>query len=150
MGDQKSQKCDISPLCGGAPCESILTKFGVFVGLTNVIYAKNGFNIFSGFSMATGGKRMFPYRKPTAYITLPYVTALACDVSSKRHHCELIRAIRYSVTLPCWLQSSVVSQNLLIRSCFDTTLLTLWISLYPLGKVHLLCTKGHDLCQIVR
>ena len=36
-GEQKSQKCDISPLCGGAPCEPISTKFGVFVGLTNVI-----------------------------------------------------------------------------------------------------------------
>ena len=24
-------------------------------------------------------KRMFPYRKPTAYITLPCATALACD-----------------------------------------------------------------------
>ena len=80
MGEQKSQKCDISPLCGGAPCEPISTKFGVLVGLTNVItYAKTGFKISSGFSRATGGKRMFPYRKPTAYITLPCATALACD-----------------------------------------------------------------------
>ena len=57
MGEQKSQKCDISPLCGGAPCEPISTKFGMFVGLANVItYAKNGFNISIGFSRATGGK----------------------------------------------------------------------------------------------
>ena len=28
-GVHKSQKCDISPLCGGAPCEPISTKFGV-------------------------------------------------------------------------------------------------------------------------
>ena len=35
----------------------ISTKFGVFVDLTNVItYAKNGFQIFSCFSRATGGK----------------------------------------------------------------------------------------------
>ena len=26
-------------------------------------------------------KRMFPYRKPTAYITLPCATALACDTN---------------------------------------------------------------------
>jgi len=51
------KKCDISPLCGGAACGPISTKFGVFVGLTNVItYAKNGFKIFIGFSGATGGK----------------------------------------------------------------------------------------------
>ena len=56
-GEQKSQKCDISPLCGGAPCEPISTKFGVFVGLTNVITcAKIGFKISIGFSRPTGGK----------------------------------------------------------------------------------------------
>ena len=53
----KSQKCDISPLCGGAPCEPISTKFGVFVGLANVItYARNGYKISIGFSRTTGGK----------------------------------------------------------------------------------------------
>ena len=78
--EQKSQKCDISPLCGGAPCEPISTKFVVFVGLINVITcAKNGFKTYIGFSRPTGGKSMFPYRKPTAYITLPCATALACD-----------------------------------------------------------------------
>ena len=78
--ENKSQKCDISPLCGGAPCEPISTKFGVFVGLTNIIiYAKNGLKIFSGFFRATGGKTHVSYRKPTAYITLPCATALACD-----------------------------------------------------------------------
>ena len=52
-----SQNRYISPLCGGAPCEPISTKFGVFVGLTNVItYAKNGSKIFFGFSRPTGGK----------------------------------------------------------------------------------------------
>ena len=56
-GEQKSQKCDISPLCGGAPCEPISTKFGVFVGLINVITcAKNGFKTYIGFSRPTGGK----------------------------------------------------------------------------------------------
>ena len=56
-GEQKSQKCDISPLCGGAPCELISTKFGVFVGLTNVITcAKIGFKISIGFRRPTGGK----------------------------------------------------------------------------------------------
>ena len=63
-GEQKSQKCDISPLCGGAPCEPISTKFVVFVGLINVITcAKNGFKTYIGFSRPTGGKSMFPYRK---------------------------------------------------------------------------------------
>ena len=57
-GEQKSQKCDISPLCGGAPCEPISTKLGVFVGLTNVITcAKNGFETYIGFSRPTGGKK---------------------------------------------------------------------------------------------
>ena len=56
-GEQKSQKCDISPLCGGAPCEPISTKFGVFVGLTNVITcAKIGCKISIGFSRPIGGK----------------------------------------------------------------------------------------------
>ena len=55
-GEQKSQKCDISPLCGGAPCEPISTKFVVFVGLINVITcAKNGFKTYIGFSRPTGG-----------------------------------------------------------------------------------------------
>ena len=66
-GELKSQSRDISSLCGGAPCKLISTKFSVFVGLTNVItYTKNGFKISIGFSRPTGGKRMFPYRKPTA------------------------------------------------------------------------------------
>ena len=57
MGEQKSQNRYISPLCGGAPCKPISTKFGVFVGLTNVItYAKNNFKISSDFSRATGEK----------------------------------------------------------------------------------------------
>ena len=56
-GEHLSQKCDISPLCGGDPCEPISTKVGMFVGLANVItYAKNGFKISSGFSRAAGGK----------------------------------------------------------------------------------------------
>ena len=80
MGEQKSQKCDISPLCGGAPCEPISTKFDVFVGLTNVItYFKNGSKISIGFPGRQVEKRMFPCREPTAYITLPSATALACD-----------------------------------------------------------------------
>ena len=79
-GEQKSQKCDISPLCGGAPYEPISTKFVVFIGLINVITcAKNGFKTYIGFSRPTGGKACFPIEKPTAYITLPCATALACD-----------------------------------------------------------------------
>ena len=56
-GRKKAQNRDISPLCGGSPCEPISTKFGVFLGLTNVItYAKNGSKISIGFSRPTGGK----------------------------------------------------------------------------------------------
>ena len=95
-GEQKSQKCDISPLCGGAPCEPISTKFVVFVGLINVITcAKNGFKTYIGFSRPTGGKSMFPYRKPTAYITLPCATALACDSTS------LLRPHRIAYVMLC-------------------------------------------------
>ena len=56
-GEQKSQNRYIKPLCSGAPREPISTKFGVFVGLTNVITdAENGFKISIGFSRATGAK----------------------------------------------------------------------------------------------
>ena len=57
MAEHKSQKCDISPLCGGTPCAPISTKIGVFVGLTDVItFTKNGSKISIGFSRTTGGK----------------------------------------------------------------------------------------------
>ena len=36
-GEQKPQNGDISPLCSGFTCELISTKFGVFVGLTDVV-----------------------------------------------------------------------------------------------------------------
>ena len=63
MGEQKSQSRDISPLCGGAPCEPITKKFGVFVGLTNIItYTENSSKIFIGFPGRQVEKRMFPYR----------------------------------------------------------------------------------------
>ena len=56
-GEQKSQNRYISPLCGGTPCQPISTKFGVFVGLTNVItYTENSTKSFIGFSRSTGGK----------------------------------------------------------------------------------------------
>ena len=71
-GEQKSQNRDISTLCGGAPYEPISTNVGVFVGHTIVItYTKNGSKISIGFSRPTGGKRMFPYRKPITSLTVP-------------------------------------------------------------------------------
>ena len=55
--ENKSQKCYISLLRGGATCEPISTIFGIFVGLANVITcAKSGLKIPNGFSMQTGGK----------------------------------------------------------------------------------------------
>ena len=49
-----------------------LNQFDVFVGLTNKItYTKHDFKNSNDFSRPTGGKRMFPYKKPTASITLP-------------------------------------------------------------------------------
>ena len=69
----------------------------------SIAYAKNGFKIVSDFSRATE-KRMFPYRKPTAYITLPCATALACDHSTivaqvdlrvPQNHTTEYRAQRY-------------------------------------------------------
>ena len=80
-GEQKSQNRDISPLCGGAPCEPIPTKFGVFIGLANIIkYTKMVLKCPMDFAGRQVEKRMFPYRKPTAYIALPCATALACDI----------------------------------------------------------------------
>jgi len=34
-------------------------------------------------------KRVFPFRKPTAYITVPCATALACDNSAMRYRAGL-------------------------------------------------------------
>ena len=56
-GITKVTNRDILPLCGGVTCEPISTKFGVFVGLTDVVtYTKNGSEISNGFSRPTGGK----------------------------------------------------------------------------------------------
>ena len=53
----------------------------MFAGLTNVVTCtKNRLKMFDGFSRPTGGKCVFPQRKPTACITLPCATALACDI----------------------------------------------------------------------
>jgi len=60
--------------------QPIFTKFGEFVDLTDVITpAKFGYKIFVDFSRPRGGKSHFPYRKQTAYITVPCATMLACD-----------------------------------------------------------------------
>ena len=86
-GEQKSQKCDISPLCGGAPCKLIATTFGVFVGLTNVItYAKNSFKIASGFSRATGGKTHVSLQKANGLynIAMRYRACLWWDCSDSK------------------------------------------------------------------
>ena len=88
--EQKSQNRYISPLCGGAPFEPISTKFDVSVGLINIItYAKNDSRIVIGFPGRQVEKRMFPNREPTAYITLPCATALACDLSTEVKFAEL-------------------------------------------------------------
>ena len=56
-GEQKSQTRDISPLCGGATCEPISTKLGMFVGFTDVVtYTNNGLQIANGFPGPTYGK----------------------------------------------------------------------------------------------
>ena len=56
-GEQKSQNRYTSTLCGGASCVPISTKFGEFVGLTNVItYTQNGLKYSMGFTRPTGGK----------------------------------------------------------------------------------------------
>ena len=63
-GEHKSQNRDVSPLCGGAPCEPISITFGVFIGLINIItYVKSGPNIVNGFSRPTGEKIQVSYRK---------------------------------------------------------------------------------------
>jgi len=60
--------------------QPIFTKFGEFVDLTDVITpTKFGYKIFIGYSRPRGGKSDIPYRKQTAYITVPCATALACD-----------------------------------------------------------------------
>ena len=52
----------------------------MFVGLTNIItYTKMVLKFPLVFPGRQVEKRMFPFRKPTAYITLPCATALACD-----------------------------------------------------------------------
>ena len=43
-GEQKSQNRENSPLCGGATCKPITNKFGMFVGLTDVVTFANNSN----------------------------------------------------------------------------------------------------------
>jgi len=51
-----------------------------FVDLADVITsAKFGCKIFIAFSRPSGGKKHFPFRKQTAYVTVPRATALAWD-----------------------------------------------------------------------
>ena len=79
-GEQKSQNCDISPLSGGAPCEPISTKFGVFVGLTNVITCIK--KLVLKFPVVVPGrqveKRMFPIesQRPIYNIAMRYRAGL--------------------------------------------------------------------------
>jgi len=82
-GRRKSQNRYISPPRGGAISQPIFTKFGEFVGLTDVITpAKVGYKIFIGFSRPRGGKSNFSCRKQRAYLTVPCATALVCDRTS--------------------------------------------------------------------
>jgi len=70
----------ISPPRGGAISPPICTKLGEFVDLTDVVTpAKFGSKTFIGFSRPRGEKTHFPFRKQTAYITVPCAAALACD-----------------------------------------------------------------------
>jgi len=63
------------------------TKVGEFVDLTDVITpAKVGSKIFIGFSRPIGGKKHFPFRKQTAYMTVPRATALASDYYYYYHY----------------------------------------------------------------
>jgi len=79
-GSRKSQNRYTSPPREGAISQPIFTKFGEFVDLTDVITpAKFGYKIFIGFFRPRGRKSRFPYRKQTAYITVPCATALDCD-----------------------------------------------------------------------
>ena len=48
-------------------------------------------------------KRMFPYRMPTAYITLPCATALACDTSWDIRNC---------ICTSSWWRPSLTCQSL--------------------------------------
>ena len=44
---------------------------------------------------------MFPYRKPTAYITLPCATALACDEKTKNTKHLLIKQVEHIGVTQC-------------------------------------------------
>jgi len=62
----------------------ICTKFGEFIDHPEVVtIAKFGSKIFIGFSGPSGGKKYFPFRKPTAYVTLPRATEVACDIGQR-------------------------------------------------------------------
>ena len=66
--EQKSQNRDTSPPCGGAICEPISIKFGVFAGLTDVVaHTKIVWIFLIVFPGRKVEKRMFPCGKPTAY-----------------------------------------------------------------------------------
>jgi len=85
-GWRKSQNRYISPPRGYAISKWISSKCGEFVDLTEVVTPdKFGSKILIGFSTPRGGKKHFPFRKPTAYITVPHATALACDKCRSSH-----------------------------------------------------------------
>ena len=70
MAEQKSQNRDITPLCCGATCQLISTKFVVVVGPTDrVTFTKSDSAMCTGFSRPTGGK---------THVAL-YAAALACN-----------------------------------------------------------------------
>jgi len=80
--ENKPQNRYISPPRQGTISQPIFTKFGEFVDLTDVITpAKFGYKTFIGFTRQKGGISHLPYRKQTAYITVPCATALACNTS---------------------------------------------------------------------
>jgi len=83
---KKSQNRYISPPCGGAISQSICTKFGEFVDLTDVITpAKFGCKISLVFPDREVEKLIFPLeiKRPIIYnstfVTVPCATALVCD-----------------------------------------------------------------------
>ena len=79
-GRKKSQDRETSPPRGGATSQPILTNFGMFVHVTEVITpAKCGFENFNSFCMPAGIKIGFPYRKAYGLYNMPCATALACD-----------------------------------------------------------------------
>jgi len=96
------------------------TKFDDILDINDVITpAKFGCKIFFGFSRPRGGKKHFPFRKKTAYITVPRATGLAFDTETEAY------LLKNTLSCSVLIMNDATIRNTVLRgSIFETPKLT--------------------------